>query len=232
MESGRVKPYRRRGARVPRRLTIFLRWNDPHGDFHEEPGETVLLSRHGGSCRCQARLKAGEEVLLWWPGGEREARARIVFCQIGGTEGATVVAFEFGGAENFWEIDFPPRQHPLGGSLRPTQPTSCPRSGGAAVLQAKSACHGLPEGKLRVSREAAGLAGTELRSLAGHSLALGATPLRPRSSPDVQGQSLKACRRASILITPFCLTAWPSHGPTLALAPGRPRPSDMSAAAS
>ncbi len=103
-----VKPYRRRSARVARRLTIVLRWHDLEGNLREEVAETVLLSRHGGMLVCPARLKPDKEVYVWWPEREREAGARVVFLKIGAAEDLSELAFEFVDVGDFWEIEFPP----------------------------------------------------------------------------------------------------------------------------
>ncbi len=103
-----VKPYRRRGVRIAVRLTVLFRWEDRDGGFHEELAETVLLSRHGGLGLCHARFKVGEEVFVWWPEQQREARVRIVFRRIGAVADLTEVAFEFEGVDDFWGLNFPP----------------------------------------------------------------------------------------------------------------------------
>lgn len=113
-----IKPFRRRSARIPRRLPIVLRWNTVEGDFREELAETLLLSRYGGLALGPARIKAGEEVFLWWPAGQREAVVRIVFRQIGGPERMAELAFEFVDVDNFWEVDFPADTSAWGSGLQ------------------------------------------------------------------------------------------------------------------
>ncbi len=66
-----------------------------------------MLSRHGGLLVCRARLKAGEDIFLWWPERQQEAPVRIVLLQIEGTENLAKLAFEFTDTDNFWGIDFP-----------------------------------------------------------------------------------------------------------------------------
>lgn len=108
-----VKPYRRRSARLPRRLNVVLRWRDREGNSHEEPGETVLLSRNGGLMVAGVRFKAGETAFLWWPEGQRGAPVRIVLQQLGGHGNLAELGFEFVDVDNLWGIEFP---HDLSGT--------------------------------------------------------------------------------------------------------------------
>jgi 6-pyruvoyl-tetrahydropterin synthase len=102
-----VKPYSRRGHRVARRLRLMLRWRDLQGNSHEEQAETLSLSRYGGLLVTKVRLKAGENVFLWWPERQRGAHARIVFRRLGAQGNLAELGFEFLNVENFWGIDFP-----------------------------------------------------------------------------------------------------------------------------
>jgi hypothetical protein len=104
----RIKPYKRRSARLPRHLLVSLRWQDLEGDWHEEPAETVLISKHGGMILTPARMKPGETTIVCWPEAGREAEASIVFRKLAGMRNLCELGFEFIGAENFWGIEFPP----------------------------------------------------------------------------------------------------------------------------
>jgi PilZ domain len=104
----RIKPYKRRSARLPRRLLVSLRWQDLQGDWHEEPAETVLISRHGGMILTPARVKPGETTVVVWPETRQEAEACIVFRKLGGVRNLCELGFEFIGTDNFWGIEFPP----------------------------------------------------------------------------------------------------------------------------
>ena len=103
-----IKPYKRRGARLPKHLLVALRWQDYDGTWHEEPAETVLLSKHGGMVLSPARMKPGESTLVFWPDAEKEAEARIVFRKLSGAGNLCEMGFEFLDADDFWGIDFPP----------------------------------------------------------------------------------------------------------------------------
>ncbi len=102
-----IKPYKRRSARLPRRLLVSLRWRDLDGNWQEEPAETVLISKYGAMIVTPARLKAGEDAIVCWPEAGREAEARIVFREIRGAGELTEVGFEFVSEGDFWGIEFP-----------------------------------------------------------------------------------------------------------------------------
>lgn len=102
-----VKPYRRRSARLPRQLGVVVRWHDLEGKDHQEPGETRLLSRHGGMVLLLTGLKPGTDIVVHWPERQRDARARVVFRALGGPGGRAEVAFEFLDPGDFWELEFP-----------------------------------------------------------------------------------------------------------------------------
>lgn len=103
-----IKPYKRRSARLVRRLLVALRWQDYDGNWHEEPAETVLISKYGGTILTPARMKPGETTLVSWPATGREAEACIVFRKLGGAGSLSEMAFEFLRTDNFWGIEFPP----------------------------------------------------------------------------------------------------------------------------
>jgi len=103
-----IKPYKRRGARLPRHLLVALRWQDYNGAWHEEPAETVLVSKYGGMLLSPVRMKPGDSTLVFWPDTGREAEARIVFRKLSGAGNLCEMGFEFLHTDNFWEIDFPP----------------------------------------------------------------------------------------------------------------------------
>jgi hypothetical protein len=103
----RVKPYKRRSARLSRRFKVTLRWQDWDGNWHEEPAETELVTLHGGMVITSAKLKPGEDAIVSWPEAGREAEARVVFRELRGAHGFSELGFEFLSDENFWGIEFP-----------------------------------------------------------------------------------------------------------------------------
>lgn len=103
-----IKPYKRRTARLARRLLVALRWQDYDGNWHEEPAETVLLSKYGCMVLTPVRMKIGESAFVRWPEAGREAEARIVFRKLGGAGSPSEMGFEFLDTDNFWGIEFPP----------------------------------------------------------------------------------------------------------------------------
>lgn len=102
-----VKPYRRRSARLPRRVVVEVGWRDLEGNDHRESAETRLLSLHGGMVLTLTGLKPGTDIVVLRPEQQREARARVVFRALGGPGGRAEVAFEFLEPGNFWDIEFP-----------------------------------------------------------------------------------------------------------------------------
>lgn len=102
-----IAPYKRRSARLPRRLLVELRWQDYDGNWHEEPAETALLSKHGCMVLAPVRMKIGESAFLSWPEAGREAEAHIVFRKMGGAGSLSELGLEFLHTDNFWGIEFP-----------------------------------------------------------------------------------------------------------------------------
>lgn len=109
MESGAapVKAYARRSGRIPRRANVILHRRDPEGRWTEIPAETRVLSRHGCLVACPARLKLGDEVLLWSPERVRGVQARVVFRPLSVTTHLVDIGFEFLDSDDFWAIEFP-----------------------------------------------------------------------------------------------------------------------------
>lgn len=103
-----IKPYKRRGARLSRRLLVSMRWQDYDGNWLEEPAETVLISKHGGVVLTPLRIKPGESATICWPEAGRESEARIVFRKLSGERRLSEISFEFLHTDNFWGMEFPP----------------------------------------------------------------------------------------------------------------------------
>lgn len=102
-----AKPYHRRSARLPRRLQVVLRWVDPEGNLHEEPAETLLVSRYGGLLVSAANFKLGENIIFWWPEKQRGAHAQIIFSRLTETGNLVELGFKFLDVDDFWETAFP-----------------------------------------------------------------------------------------------------------------------------
>ena len=54
---------RRRSARIPRRMTITLLWQDTHGQQQQDAAETVLVSQYGAMVQTFTPLQSGR--LVW-----------------------------------------------------------------------------------------------------------------------------------------------------------------------
>ncbi|MCI0354973.1 MAG: hypothetical protein L0099_08050 [Acidobacteria bacterium] len=97
----------RRSGRIARRLEVTVRW-ELGGSPQETPAETKMLSRYGCLMAGHCRPKLGEEISLVWPEKQRETKARVVFRALNGASESVQLAVEFLGADDFWQIDFPP----------------------------------------------------------------------------------------------------------------------------
>jgi len=85
-----------------------LRWQPPGSAVHDDPAETILLSKHGCTVICHHRFKIGHEVFVMRPEQGKAARARVIYREIRGGSENVRMALEFVGSDNFWEIEFPP----------------------------------------------------------------------------------------------------------------------------
>ena len=97
----------RRSARIPRQVSVVIRWTDPGGNVREEPAQTIFLSRYGCLLASQTRFKVGESLYVWWPEGQRGVHSCAVFRRLGGLGEAVEVAVEFLDHGDFWGINFP-----------------------------------------------------------------------------------------------------------------------------
>lgn len=99
---------RRRSARLPRRITITLLWQDAQGQQNQEGAETVLVSRYGAMVLTFTPLQPGRLVWVVVPAmNNKKELARVVWVNTATRTGRVEMALELLGGENFWEIDFP-----------------------------------------------------------------------------------------------------------------------------
>jgi hypothetical protein len=101
-----ISEYTRRSGRVAKRFSVALSRNS--SESPEELAETVLLSRWGGLLVCRGKFKPGEQFYLWWPEGKKGAPAKVVLRHSEPATDRIELGFQFQGAENFWDLDFPP----------------------------------------------------------------------------------------------------------------------------
>lgn len=100
---------RRRSARIPRRVTITLLWQDAQGQQNQEAAETVLLSRYGAMVLTFTPLQPGRLVWVVVPAmNQKKELARVVWVNTATRTGRVEMGLELLGGENFWEIEFPP----------------------------------------------------------------------------------------------------------------------------
>jgi hypothetical protein len=91
----------RRSIRIPERIAVTLiMLNGCH-----TIAETILISRHGCSVQCRARLTRDDRVIVWIPERRMAAPARVVSMHVN-TEEVANLGLEFIGKQNFWEIAF------------------------------------------------------------------------------------------------------------------------------
>jgi hypothetical protein len=97
----------RRLRRSPRRtvsIPVRLSSNKIGGTWEEE-GETVLLSKHGVSVRCNHPAKPGETLHLLRVDTGQKTEARVAWRQQL-SEDDNRIGMEFVGVENFWGLDW------------------------------------------------------------------------------------------------------------------------------
>jgi hypothetical protein len=98
--------YQRRSIRIPERVMVELYWRK--GDVSVcQPGQTILLSRHGCLLVSEAAPPPQTSLVIWCLDRHLGAAARVVSCERD-SEGLTMVALEFARDANFWGIDFEP----------------------------------------------------------------------------------------------------------------------------
>lgn len=105
-------PRQRRSARIPRRVSVLLSWQDEAGRRRQETGETHLLSQYGALVLLFSELQPYQLVRLTVPEAGKEATSRVVWAMAAQLPGRVEVGLEFVGVENFWRLEFPPDQLP------------------------------------------------------------------------------------------------------------------------
>ncbi len=96
----------RRGIRVAKQVPITIRWQPPGRDVEEDPGKTLLLSKHGCSLTCRVPLNVGGQVWVLDPARHKGGNARVVFRELAASAEEFKVAVEFLGTDDFWEMCF------------------------------------------------------------------------------------------------------------------------------
>lgn len=100
---------RRRSARLPRKISVTLLWQDSTGQPQQDSAETVLVSRYGAMVLTFTPLQPGRLVWVVVPAmNHKKELARVVWVNTATRTGRVEMALELLGAENFWELDFPP----------------------------------------------------------------------------------------------------------------------------
>ncbi len=94
----------RRSLRKPARLAIRLEDGRP-GRGWSETTETVIISQHGASVRCQRAVETGAQLKLVCAQTGRWAGVRVVWQQ-SRPDGTRELGLEFLRNENFWGLDW------------------------------------------------------------------------------------------------------------------------------
>lgn len=101
---------RRRSARIPRRMTVTLLWQDSLGQQQQEAAETVLVSQYGAMVQTFTPLQPGRLVWVVLPAmNHKKELARVVWVNTATGTGRVEMGLEILGAPNFWEMEFPPQ---------------------------------------------------------------------------------------------------------------------------
>lgn len=114
----------RRSARVPRRMSVILTWQDDEGRPQQESAETQLLSKHGAMLLSFSELEPGQILRIATPDRAQKGVSRVVYVKAAPVPGRVEVGLEVLGTENFWGLEFPahdagrPRRRRSGRILR------------------------------------------------------------------------------------------------------------------
>lgn len=106
----RISQDLRRSGRITKNVPVTLRWQAPGGEVEDDPAETLVISQHGCSVKCRTERKIGAEVFVLDRGRDKSARARVVRLEAGDRTDEVMLALEFTGPGNFWEMEFPRTQ--------------------------------------------------------------------------------------------------------------------------
>lgn len=99
---------RRRSARLPRKISVTLLWQDVHGQQQQDAAETVLVSQYGAMVLTFTPLQVGRLVWVVVPAmNHKKELARVAWVNTATRTGRVEMGLELLGAENFWEIEFP-----------------------------------------------------------------------------------------------------------------------------
>lgn len=100
----------RRSARVPRRMSVVLTWQDDEGNPQQEAAETQLLSKHGAMVMSFTELQPGQLLRMVVPDSGKQGVSRVVWVRAAPLPGRVEVGLEVLGSEDFWGMEFPAAQ--------------------------------------------------------------------------------------------------------------------------
>lgn len=103
-------PSQRRSARIERRISLILSWQDKQGRNLQEGAETQLLSRYGAKVLAFTPQQPGQLVRVFAPDLNKRDISRVVWVQASPLRGRVEMALEILGDKNFWEMEFPPHE--------------------------------------------------------------------------------------------------------------------------
>ncbi len=100
----------RRSARIPRQMSVVLSWQDDEGHTQQEAVQTLLLSKHGAMVLSIKELEPGQLLRIAVPDSGKKGVSRVVWVKAAEVPGRVEVGIEMLGAENFWDMEFPPHR--------------------------------------------------------------------------------------------------------------------------
>ena len=97
--------YSRRSGRIARRISVALGWQPPGSAVHDDPAETILLSKHGCTCYVSSPRQNWTRGVRLCPEREKSLKARVVYREIkGGSEDVSSWLLSFWAAITFGKL--------------------------------------------------------------------------------------------------------------------------------
>ena len=98
--------FRRRSARIVRRLPLFVSPTGAPATAEWEPVATLVISMHGGLIRSRQDFPVGTMLDIRMQNNQRFTRGRVVWTAAGDREFVFEVGFEILEPPGFWEFNF------------------------------------------------------------------------------------------------------------------------------
>jgi hypothetical protein len=102
----------RRSSRVFARIRVRVQGKNDQGRKFREPGETIVISAHGGLLYLNESPVMGADVVLVNPLTEEEQECRVVYLGETGEKGQRIGVEFLYPAPHFWGVEFAPPDWP------------------------------------------------------------------------------------------------------------------------